>query len=169
MAEEVFSTDCPDLQAFIKSLDLLDDKISAAVVDAMGSAANTIVNEQKRLVQSGHPRLVKYIKKGTLRVSKKGSVYVDCGYLPDAFNSVETDKYGTETNMGVYGVSVEFGRPGRGKRSKTTMTQTRHGEEVEIDKGTIQPQSHIIRGFENKANEASNAVIEAVSRVIDEA
>ena len=164
MAEEVFSTDCPDLQAFIKSLDLLDDKISAAVVDAMGSAANTIVNEQKRLVQSGHPRLVRYIKKGTLRVSKKGSVYVDCGYLPDAFNSVEDG-----TNMGVYGVSVEFGRPGTGKRSGTEMKQKRHGKEVTVKKGRIQPQSHIIRGFENKVNEASNAVIEAVNRVLDEA
>lgn len=164
MAEEVFSTDCPDLQAFIKSLDLLDDKISAAVVNAMGSAANTIVNEQKRLVQSNHPRLVKYIKKGTLRVSKKGNVYVDCGYLPDAFNSVEDG-----TNMGVYGVSVEFGRPGTGKRSGTEMTQVRHGKEVTVKKGRIQPQSHIIRGFENKVNEASNAVIEAVNRVLDEA
>lgn len=164
MAEEVFSTDLPDIQAFIKSLDLLNDKTNKALVEAMGSAAETVVNEQKRLVQSDHPRLVKYIKKGTLRVSKKGRVYVDCGYLPDAFNSVEDG-----TNMGVYGVSVEFGRPGKGKRSKTTMTQTRHGEKVEIEKGTIQPQSHIIRGFENKVNEASNAVIEAVSRVIDEA
>ena len=164
MAEEVFSTDLPDIQAFIKSLDLLDDNVNKAVVEAMGSAAETVVNEQKRLVQSDHPRLVKYIKKGTLRVSKKGRVYVDCGYLPDAFNSIEDG-----TNMGVYGVSVEFGRPGTGKRSGTEMKQVRHGKEVTVKKGTIQPQSHIIRGFENKVNEASNAVIEAVSRVIDEA
>lgn len=157
-----FSTDCPDLQAFIKSLDLLDDKINNAVREAMHSAADIIVNEQRRLV-SNHPSLVPFVTKSPLRVSKKNKVYINCGYQANAFDE------GLKKNMGEYGMAVEFGRPGHGKRSGKTMIQTRYGKQVTVNKGTIQPQSHIIRGFENKANEASNAVIEAVNRVLDEA
>ena len=42
------------------------------------------------------------------------------------------------------------------------MKQVRHGKEVEVLKGTIQPQPHIRRGFDNKVNEAVKGVIESV-------
>ena len=159
---ETFSTDLPDIQGFIKELDLLDENVNNAVLNAMHTSADIIVNEQKRLVANSYLRLTKYITKGMLKVSKKGNITIDCGYQAETFETYEDN-----TNMGVYGVSVEFGRPGTGRRSGKTMKQTRYGKEIDVNKGTIQPQSHIIRGFENKAEEAANAVINNVSQEID--
>ena len=159
---EIFSTELPDIQKFIKDLDLLDENVNSAVRNAMHTAADIVVNEQKRLLVSNHPRLVKYVTKGNLKVSKKGNITIDCGYQAEAFKTYE-DK----TNMGVYGAAVEFGRPGTGKRSGKTMKQTRYGKETDVNKGTIQPQSHIIRGFENKLEKSANTVIDSVNRELD--
>lgn len=158
---ESFSTESPNLQGFLKSLNLLENNVNTAVRKSMHDGAEIILKEQKRLV-SNHPRLVKHITAGQLRVSKNGRMFIDCGYSDKAFQTVEG-----KTNMGVYGVSVEFGRPGKGKRSKKTMNQIRYGKQVEVDKGSIQPQSHIIRGFENKASEVANAVINSVNKELN--
>ncbi len=156
---EIFSSELPDIQKFIKDLDLLDKNVNNAVLNAMHKDADIIVNEQRRLAPE---RLAKYITKGEIRVSKKGNITIDCGYQSEAFETYEGS-----TNMGVYGVAVEFGRPGTGKRSGKTMKQTRHGKEVDINKGTIQPQSHIIKGYDNKIEKAVNTVIDSVNKELD--
>ena len=71
-------------------------------------------------------------------------------------------------------MTYEFGRPGNGvfepfgiDRSSPTMIQVRNGEEVEVNKGTIQAEPHIRRGFDNVVEQAAQAVIDSISAELD--
>ena len=155
MSDDVFSSDLPDLQGMIKKLDMFNENANKAVRTALHSGADKIVSEQKRLAPE---KTREAISKGKVYTTKKGVLGIAAGYRQSAF---KTDSEGF--NPGIVGTVFEFGRPGQSaQRSKPTMKQVRHGKEVEVLKGTIQPQPHIRRGFDNKVNEAVKGVIESV-------
>ena len=162
MADEFFSTELPDIQAFIKELDLLDENVNKAVRDGLHKGADIILAEQKRLAPS-KLNLSDYISKSNVYVTKKGVLGVAVGYLSDAFIPDENN-----INHGAIGSMYEFGRPGQSpERSGNTMTQKRHGKTYTVKKGTIQPQPHIRRGFDNVVEQAAQAVIDSISAEID--
>ena len=162
MADEFFSAELPDIQGFIKNLDLMDENINKAVRDGLHKGADIILAEQKRLAPS-KLNLSDYISKGNVYVTKKGVLGVAVGYLSDAFIPDENN-----INHGVIGSVYEFGRPGQSpQRSGDTMTQKRHGKLYTVKKGAIQPQPHIRRGFDNVVEQAAQAVIDSISAELD--
>lgn len=177
MADELFSTELPDIQALIKTLDVFNENVNKAVREGVNKGADIILAEQKRLAPE---KLSEYISKGKLYVTKKGVVGITTGYQANAFKPDENGK-----NHGVIGMVYEFGRPGKSpNRTDEKMKQKRKRipnketakrkdwekavlTEVEIDKGTIQAQPHIRRGFDNKVEEAVQTVINYINTEID--
>ena len=153
-----------------------------------------ISGKSKRLEQAiGHDGVGSYKESDifnpvTLEKDNRSAYYIRCGYLEDAF---ETDKDGF--NPGVIGLMYEFGRPGESniaKRQSKTVKQKRKRRkkirvsskrknakgwkyseaepaEVEINKGIIVPVPHVRRGFDNKVEEAVNAVAEVLEEAIE--
>ena len=161
-ADETFFMDLPDIQGFIKTLDLMNENVNKAVRDGLHKGADIILAEQKKLA-SDKLDLAKHISKGNVYVTKKGVLGVAVGYLSDAFIPDENN-----INHGVIGSMYEFGRPGKTpERSDEEMTQKRHGNYYKVKKGTIQAQPHIRRGFDNVSEQAAQAVIDAISSEID--
>lgn len=167
-ADETFSMDLPDIQGFIKTLDLMNENVNKSVRNGLHRGANIILAEQKRLAPS-KLNLSHYISKGNIYTTKNGTLGIAIGYMSDTFKE---DANGF--NAGVVGMTYEFGRPGNGvfepfgiDRSSPTMIQVRNGKEVEVNKGTIQAQPHIRRGFDNVSEQAAQAVIDAISSEID--
>ena len=179
--DDFITCEFPDLDAFIKELDLMDARVNAALRAGLNAGADIIANEQKRRIQNkplapvkeGKKRriskgtlskLAKAIGKGEIFVTKGGALGIKVGYQDDAFRD-EGDGF----NAGIVGMTIEFGRPGQSSsaRRRTTMTQTRNGERREIEKGSIQPCSHIRAGFDAAVNRASNEVIAAYEREMD--
>lgn len=162
MADEIFFTELPDIQGFIKNLDLMDENINKAVREGLHKGADIILAEQKRLAPDKLD-LAKHISKGNVYVTKKGVLGVAVGYFSDAFVPDENN-----INHGVIGSMYEFGRPGQSpERSGKEMTQKRHGKLYKVKKGTIQPIPHIRRGFDNVAEQAAQAVIDSISAELD--
>lgn len=179
MADEIFSTELPDIQEFIKTLDLMDENINKAVRDGLHKGADIILAEQKRLAPDKLD-LAKHISKGNVYVTKKGVLGVAVGYLSDAFVPDENN-----INHGVIGSMYEFGRPGQStQRSDEEMEQKRKRipnkksakrknwkkavpTRVKIKKGTIQAEPHIRRGFDNVVEQAAQAVIDSISAELD--
>lgn len=161
MSEEIFSTNMPDLQSFIKELDLFDENVNRALRTAMHEAGNMICLAQRRLVKS--QRLAAAITTGQVYTTKKGSLNISVGYQPEAF---KTD--GDGFNPGVVGMVTEFGRPGQSpQRSGDTMKQTRGGKKYTVKKGTIQPRPHIRPGFDSTKEAAAQKLINAYSAEIN--
>lgn len=158
---EIFDTDLPDLDSFIKQLDLLDDNVNAAVRKGMNEGADIILAEQRRRADvTGVPFLARHINKGAVYTTKRGSIGITTGYQSEAFKPDADGK-----NAGVIGLTYEFGRPGQSRtRSGDKMKQRRGGKVFEVSKGRIDPRPHIRPAFDAKVKEASNRTIEAVSR-----
>ena len=161
-----FQTDFPDIQGLIQELDLLDENINKAVRKALHKGADIILAEQRRLAPHN---LSHYISKGNIYTTKNGTLGIAIGYMSDTFKEDENG-----FNAGVVGMTYEFGRPGNGvfepfgiDRSSPTMIQVRNGEEVEVNKGTIQAEPHIRRGFDNVVEQAAQAVIDSISAELD--
>lgn len=160
MADELFSTELPDIQALIKTLDVFNENVNKAVREGINKGADIILAEQKRLAPK---KLSEYISKGKLYVTKKGVIGITTGYQSNAFKPDENG-----SNHGLAGMVYEFGRPGTSpQRSKDTMSQKRHGKIYTVKKGTIQAQPHIRRGFDNKVEEAVQTVINYINSEID--
>lgn len=181
MSGVIFSSDMPDLDGFIKKLDMFDEEANKAVRTAMHSGADVIMREQKRLISGKSERLAAAISKSKVYATKNGSIGVSTGYQGGAFKT-----NGDGFNPGIVGMVFEFGRPGSSsaKRSSDKMKQVRKRipnkktakrskwekavpTEVDISKGTIQAVPHIRRGFDIKKEEAVNIVLDAVNREID--
>lgn len=178
MSEEIFSTDIPDLQSFIKELDLFDENVNRALRTSMHEAGNMICLAQRRLVKS--QRLAAAITTGRVYTTKKGSLNISVGYQPEAF---KTD--GDGFNPGVVGMVTEFGRPGtsagrtgekmKQKRKRIPNKKTAKRKdwekavptEVKIDKGTIQPRPHIRLGFDSTKEAAAQKLIDTYNTEID--
>ena len=164
MSTELFEIDAPDLDSFIKELDLLEDEVREAAIEGMKDGADVIFAEQKRLAEStGVPFLAEHISKGNVYVNKKGGLGISVGYQPEAFKTDENGK-----NPGVVGMTFEFGRPGESpQRSKETMRQFRNGKHVDVKKGRIAPVPHIRPGFDSQVEKAADKVIDSVTKKLD--
>lgn len=161
MSEEIFSTNMPDLQSFIRELDLFDENVNKALRTAMHEAGNMICLAQRRLVKS--QRLAAAITTGRVYTTQKGGLSITSGYQPEAFR---TD--GDGFNPGVVGMVTEFGRPGQSShRSGDTMKQTRGGKKYTVKKGTIQPRPHIRQGFDSTKEAAAQKLIDTYNTEID--
>lgn len=164
MSDDFISCDFPDLDAFIKKLDLMDENVNAALRTGLNTGADIIISDQRRRIRGKSRRLAQAITKGGIYTTSSGGLGIKTGYQDDAFKT-EGDGF----NAGVVGMTFEFGRPGQssaGRRSDT-MTQTRHGKRYKVKKGSIQPLPHIRSGFDASVNAASQAVIDAYNREID--
>lgn len=170
MTKDFISCDFPNLDAFIKQLDLTKENVNKALRAAMYTGADMIKNEQKRLISGKSRRLSAAIDKSEIEVTKSGSLKVTSGYQADTF---ETDDNGF--NPGVVGMTYEFGRPGQSNNSRRRDSQrwwhykNKNGKTVYMvqNKGAIQPVPHIRRGFDNVKGRAAQTVIEAYNREID--
>lgn len=181
MADEFFSTELPDIQGLIKQLNMMNENVNKAVRDGLHKGADIILAEQKRLAPDKLD-LAGHISKSKLYVTEKGVIGITTGYQPNAFKPDENG-----INHGVVGMTYEFGRPGKHpRRSSEEMEQKRKRipnkksakrkdwkkavpTRVKINKGTIQAQPHIRRGFDNKVNEAVQILIKHINNAIDKA
>jgi hypothetical protein len=180
MADNLFnySTDAPDLEEFIRELDLFDENVNKALRTAMHESGNMICLAQRRLVKS--QRLAAAISTSDVYTTKDGALAITSGYQSSAFKS-DSDGF----NPGLVGKITEFGRPGKSaQHSAKTMKQVRKRipnkqtasrkdwqpavpTEVEIEKGTIQPYPHIRRGFDAVKDRAAQVLIDAYNAEID--
>lgn len=177
---EFFSMDFSDLQELIDRLIKLDLNYNDIIIEGMHKAADMITREQKRLISSKSTKLAEAIDYDGVGTNKttyyspskldkvtREVVYIRCGYLEDAFDE-DADGF----NAGIVGTMYEYGRPGKSddsRRMSKTMTQVRNGKEVEVSKGTIQPQPHIRRGFDNVKERAVETVIDSIMKELDKA
>ena len=181
MAAETFQTDLPDLQGFIKQLDLLDDNVNKSVRENIRKGGGVICAEQKRLAEAINPKLADAIDLSRVYVTKKGVIGITSGYQADAF---KTDAEGF--NPGVVGVTYEFGRPGGSPgRTKETMKQKRRirtaikttkkgkvikdrskpaePKEIDVKKGYVPASPHIRRGFDMKLEDAIGVIFSGIN------
>lgn len=162
-ADETFSMDTPDLEGFIKELDMFDDNVNKALRSALHEAGNEICQAQRRMIQWKSQRLSDAISTGKVFVTKGGALGITSGYQEDAFK-IDSDGF----NPGLVGMVTEFGRPGTSShRSGENMTQTRNGKKYTVKKGRIQPYSHIRRGFDSTKEAAAQKLIDAYNAEID--
>ena len=153
MADELFLTEFPDIQSFIKDLNLLDENVNKAVRTGLKKGANLILAEQKRLAPK---QLSEYISTGSIYTTKKGVLGITSGYQKEVF---KTDEHGQ--NPGIAGMVKEFGRPGQ--------SPERSGDKDSIGrkKGVIQAEPHIRRGFDNVVDRAVQTVIDSINTEIN--
>lgn len=176
MADEFFSAELPDIQGFIKDLDLLNENINKAVRDGLHKGAERIVSAQRRLAPYN---LSEYIYAGKIYVTKKGDIGVACGYIGIDTEEMLSERYGVSPF--VLGRIFEFGRPGNSSTFRKDKYRYYHrynkrrakktgGSGLEIFKGlkgAIQPQPHIRRGFDEAIEEAVQILIDSVTAEID--
>lgn len=177
---EFFTMDLSDLQDLIERLMFFEDEYFDVIIEGMHKAADVILREQKRLISSKSTKLAEaidydgigtntttYYSPSKMENITRDIVYIRCGYLEDAFDE-DADGF----NAGIVGTMYEYGRPGKSndsRRMSKTMTQVRNGKEVEVSKGTIQPQPHIRRGFDNVREKAVEIVIDTIMQELDKA
>lgn len=159
MLTAAFTSDMPDLEGFIKELDLFDDNVNQALRTAMHTAGDMIGQAQKRLVLPKSKRLAAAISTSRVYTTKDGALGITSGYQAGAFQEDSTG-----FNPGLVGMVTEFGRP---RSSRTKMEQTRNGKKYSVTIGKIQPYPHIRRGFDATKEQAAQVLINAYNAEID--
>ena len=165
MSNEFFSMELPDLDSFIKKLDMYDRQQNEALRTALHQVGDNMKQAQKRRISGVKvgDKLSEYITCGSVYTTEKGSLGIRSGYQAEAF---KTDSDGF--NPGVVGMTWEFGRPGQSpRRSGATMTQTRNGKRVEVNKGAIQPVPHIRAGADDTFEQNWQTLVNAANSVTD--
>lgn len=164
MTEDFITCDFPDLDAFIKKLDLLDKNVNAALREGLNAGADIIRDEQRRRISGKSAVLAHNINKGSIYTTARGTLGIKTGYQKEAF-----EQDGEGTSPGLRGMIFEFGRPGHSSapRRSTTMTQKRSGKKYKVKKGAIQPIPHIRAGHDAAVRQASQEVINKYNQVID--
>ncbi len=165
MSNEFFSMEMPDIQGFIKKLDMYDQRQNEALLTALHKVGDNMKQAQKRRIEGAKvgDKLSEYITCGAVYTTEKGSLGIRSGYQKEAFKP-DSDGF----NPGVVGMTWEFGRPGQSpRRSGDTMTQTRNGKKVTVKKGAIQPVPHIRAGFDDTVEQNVQTLINAVNAVTD--
>lgn len=157
MPTATFTSDIPDLESFIRELDLFDENVNKALRTAMHESGNMICLAQRRLVKS--QRLAAAISTSDVYTTKDGALGITSGYQSSAFKS-DSDGF----NPGLVGMVTEFGRP---RSSRTKMEQTRNGKKYSVTIGKIQPYPHIRRGFDATKEQAAQVLINAYNAEID--
>lgn len=159
MLTAAFTSDMPDLEGFIKELDLFDDNVNQALRTAMHTAGDMIGQAQKRLVLPKSKRLAAAISTSRVYTTKDGALGITSGYQAGAFQEDSTG-----FNPGLVGMVTEFGRP---RSSRTKMEQTRNGKKYSVTIGKIQPYPHIRRGFDAVKDRAAQVLIDAYNAEFD--
>lgn len=165
MSNEFFSMELPDLDGFIKKLDMYDQQQNEALRTALHQVGDNMKQAQKRRISGVKvgDKLSEYITCGAVYTTEKGSLGIRSGYQAEAF---KTDSDGF--NPGVVGMTWEFGRPGQSpRRSGDTMTQTRNGKKVTVRKGAIQPVPHIRAGADDTFEQNWQTLVNAANSVTD--
>lgn len=165
MSNEFFSMEMPDIQGFIKKLDMYDQQQNETLLTALHKVGDNMKQAQKRRISGVKvgDKLSEYITCGDVYTTEKGSLGIRSGYQAGAFKK-DSDGF----NPGVVGMTWEFGRPGQSpRRSGATMTQTRNGKRVEVNKGAIQPVPHIRAGFDDTVEQNVQTLINAANAVTD--
>ena len=165
MSNAFFSMEMPDLNSFIKKLDMYDRQQNEALRTALHQVGENMKNAQKRRISGVKvgDKLSEYITCGGVYTTEKGSLGIRSGYQKEAFKP-DSDGF----NPGVVGMTWEFGRPGQSpRRSGATMTQTRNGKRVEVNKGAIQPVPHIRAGADDTFEQNWQTLVNAANSVTD--
>lgn len=171
-----FKAELPDIQTFIRNLNLLDENINKAVRDGLHKGAERIASAQRRLAPYN---LSQYIAAGDIYVTKKGNLGVICGYVGIDYKELHGLTH--SVSPFVLGRIFEFGRPGNSSTFRKDKYRYYHrynkrrakktgGSGLEIFKGlkgAIQPQPHIRRGFDEAIEEAVQILIDSVTAEID--
>lgn len=156
-----FSSDFSDIDKMIKQLDLMSENVNKGVREALSESADSIMKEQKRLIEGTSKLLAKAISKSRVYADKHNVLGVTTGYQANAFKAGEDGK----TSPGLVGMIFEYGRPGQ--KGNTTMKQKRGDKEVEVTIGLIDPVPHIRRGFDNKSGEAVEHLASRLQQELD--
>lgn len=163
MSDDFFQMEMPDLDGFIRELDLLNEQVSEAVREGMHEGAEIVAREQRaEAAAAGIVFVADYIDISDVYSSQRGSLGISTGFMPRAFEQHDGKQ------PGVVGLTYEFGRPGQSRnRSRDTMYQTRNGKTFRIKKGRINPRPFLRPGFDRKTGEASQKIIDCVTKKLE--
>lgn len=173
-----FDLDMPDLEGFIRELDMFDENVNQALRAGLHNSADIILAEQKRLAPYD---LARYISSSEIFATDKGKLGVSTGYLEDAFSGDAVKDNGKEFKPGLVGLVFEFGRPGNSSATRKDKYRYYHryskkrakkegGSGLEIfegKKGAIQPRPHIRPGFDSTKEAAAQSLINTYNAELD--
>lgn len=158
-----FSTDAPDLEEFIRELDMFNENVNKALRVALHEAGNVICQAQRQMISWKSRRLSEAISTSGIYTTKSGALGITSGYQAGSF---KTDSEGF--NPGLVGMVTEFGRPGESPQRSDPETYRRvKGKTYKVKKGTIQPYPHIRRGFDAAKDRAAQVLIDAYNAEFD--
>lgn len=145
------------IQETLKSIDLMNDAVAASAAAALKSGAKLIETEQKRLISAKSGKLAGLIKAGDIDTLKKsGDIVIHIGYSSEAIEA------------GFEGLIMEFGRPG--KVRKGVMKYPLTNGKTQVRKiGRVEPTPHIRKGFDIKAEEAADQVLNELWQEVESA
>lgn len=145
------------IQETLKSIDLMNDAVAASAAAALKNGAKLIETEQKRLISAKSGKLAGLIKAGDITTLKKsGDIVIHIGYSSEAIEA------------GFEGLIMEFGRPGKAR--KGVMKYPLKNGKTQVRKiGRVEPTPHIRKGFDIKAEEAADQVLNELWQEVESA
>lgn len=141
--------DIPDIDAYVRHLDDINEELNNQVIKTMQAGAQKISDMQKRIVSFKSDTLANYITIEKSQTSKN-KAYYKIGYLE-----------ASTVKQWLHGAVLEFGRPG--KRGRGTIKQTRYGKEIEVRNGYMEEFSHIRVAYDL----LSEGIVQDVKREFD--
>ena len=134
------------MQAMIKSLDLMSDDVAEATTEILRESGDIIAQSQRQAISGKSSKLAGLIKVGKIVVTKKGNANVLVGYDSNAIEQAPGS------------VVIEFGRPGK-KRGGIDSK----GRKI----GKMEAVPHIRKGFDMAEEKATESAIEKINKIID--
>ena len=134
------------MQAMIKSLDLMSDDVAEATTEILRESGDIIAQSQRQAISGKSSKLAGLIKVGKIVVTKKGNANVLVGYDSNAIEQAPES------------VVIEFGRPGK-KRGGIDSK----GRKI----GKMEAVPHIRKGFDTAEEKATESAIEKINKIID--
>ena len=134
------------MQAMIKSLDLMSDDVAEATTEILRESGDIIAQSQRQAISGKSSKLAGLIKVGKIVVTKKGNANVLVGYDSNAIEQAPES------------VVIEFGRPGK-KRGGIDSK----GRKI----GKMEAIPHIRKGFDMAEEKATESAIEKINKIID--
>ena len=147
---DFLTADFPDIDSFIKELDMFNENVNKALLSAIHTCGDMIAGAQRRKIRFKSKRLSDAIRAGGIYTTDSGAFGINVGYQYDAFE-VDYDS-DNSTKLGVIGLVYEFGRPGQSSATRQSPETYRHlngnPSGFKVKKGAIQPIPHIRKGFD---------------------
>ncbi len=167
---DFITADYPDIDSFIKELDMFDENVNKALRSSIHICGEKIAGAQKRKIRFKSKRLADAISVGSVYTTEDGALGITVGYQSSAFDvDYDTDN---PTRIGVVGLVYEFGRPGQSSATRSSPETYRHinGDifsGFKVKKGTIRPIPHIRSGFDEIKPFCAKILINAFNAEID--